>query len=81
MIRIVLVGLTATDWKLFRQPQWMAEVRREPQSASLPKRYFDINEDAYRQALDGWDTENAGSSCEAAVGFLDQLGATEIVRS
>jgi hypothetical protein len=81
MIRVVLVGYSETQWKLFRQPQWMAEVRRDPQASTLPKRYFDIEEAAYKQALDGWNNQNAGSHCVTAVEFLTKLGAIEIVRS
>jgi hypothetical protein len=79
MTRAVLVGYSTTDWKLYRQPQWMAEVRRNPEGALLPKRYFDLEETAYRQALDRW--AEAGSSLEAAVGLLAQVGAIEITRS
>jgi hypothetical protein len=81
MIRAVLVGYSIADWKLVRQPQWMAEVRRNPQSSQLTKRYFDLEETAYRRVLDRWDQEGAGSSLETAVRLLDEFGAIEIIRS
>ena len=78
MIRAVLVGYSATEWKLFRQPQWMAEVRRNPGSATFPKRYFDIEESGLRKAGEDW--ENQGSSIESALALLTSLGAVEVVR-
>ena len=42
MIRIVLVGWAENDWRAFRQPQWMAQVRETAEAASLPRLHFDI---------------------------------------
>ncbi len=81
MTRAVLVGYSSTHWKLYRQPQWMAEVRRDPQAAMLPKRYFDLEEEAYRQAHDRWQDAGAGASLGAALELLGELGATEMTRS
>ena len=81
MIRAVLVGYSESRWQLFRQPQWMAEVRRNPQSATLPKRYFDIDEAAYRQVIDDWEPQGAGSSVETALEILGRFGASEVTRS
>ena len=76
MIRIVLVGWADDDWRAYRQPQWMAQVRESPEAASLPRLHFDIDADAYKTALAGWD----GSSRVAAVGVLAGLGAVEVRR-
>ena len=77
MIRIVLVGWAENDWRTFRQPQWMAQVRSTPEAAQLPRLHFDIDEDRYGAALIAWD----GSSREAAIDILCRFGANEIIRS
>lgn len=76
MIRIVLAGWADNNWRVYRQPQWMAQVRDAPEAASLRRLHFDIEEDAYETALAGWD----GSSRAAAVGVLCGLGAVEVRR-
>jgi hypothetical protein len=78
MIRVVLVGRSDTDWRLYRQPQWMAEVRRSPDAALLPRRHYDIEDSAMEEALAIWDRVGSGSSLEAASGLLTRLGASEI---
>jgi hypothetical protein len=78
MIRVVLVGWSNKDWRLYRQPQWMAEVRRTPEAASLPRCHFDLEDSAFSQALGAWDRDGAGLSLEAARGLLTRLGASEI---
>ncbi len=80
MIRAVLVGYSTTEWKLFRQPQWMAEVRRNPQDAGLPKRYFDIEETSYREVLDRWKADGVGSDLDLALKLLSQFGVSEVTR-
>jgi hypothetical protein len=76
VIRIVLAGWADDEWRPYRQPQWMAQVRQSPESARLPRLHFDIDEDAYTSALAEWD----GSSREAAVALLLQFGAVEVRR-
>jgi hypothetical protein len=79
MIRAVLVGWAVDDWRLYRQPQWMAEVRRSPESAQLPRHHFDIEDDAFRVALERWAAQGA-SDLQAATELLAALGAVEVVR-
>jgi len=81
MVRVVLVGWSDGDWKLYRQPQWMAEVRRDPTASTLPRRHFDLEESAFQQALKAWDREGAGSSLQLALEFLGRLGGVEALRS
>jgi len=78
MIRAVLVGWSEADWRVYRQPQWIAEVRRSPAASALPRRHFDVDEDAYAAALEAWSTAAAGAGEAAAVGYLVGLGAVEI---
>ena len=77
MIRIALVGWGDTDWRSYRQPQWMAQVRQTPEATSLPRLHFDIDEESYVRALGEWD----GSSREAAVALLERQGAREVRRA
>ena len=74
MIRAVLVGWSNTDWRLYRQSQWMAEVRRTPEASALPRRHFDIEESAFSEALEVWRSDGAGSSLEAALVLLTARG-------
>lgn len=76
MIRIVLAGWADDDWRVYRQPQWMAQVRESPAAANLPRLHFDIEEAAYQAALATWD----GSSRATAVGLLHGLGGVEVRR-
>ncbi len=78
MIRAVLVGWKDGDWRLFRQPQWMAEVRRAPEASTRPRRHFDIEEDAFGAVLEAWTVEDGGASLEAATGLLGRFGAVEV---
>ena len=78
MVRAVLVGWADNDWRLYRQPQWMAEVRRSPEASSLPRRHFDVEETAFRQAVEAWEVERAGSTLSNSIALLERLGATEI---
>ena len=79
MIRAALVGLSEDDWRLYRQPAWMAEVRRSPGLATLPRRHFDVDEPAYRQILDAWPDEGAVSGLGSALAILARFGATEVL--
>ncbi len=78
MIRVVLVGWSEGDWRISRQEQWMAEVRLDPASTTLPRAHFDIDEDAYRRLLDSWDAEGPGRSRPVAIGALANSGAIEV---
>jgi hypothetical protein len=78
MIRIVLVGWSEKDWRIFRQEQWMAEVRREPSAAGLTRIHFDIDEGEYRTLVDTWAREAHGSNRRTAVDRLARSGAVEV---
>ncbi len=78
MIRTVLVGWSVNDWKLYRQPQWMAEVRRSPEATRLPRHHFDVPEAAFPVIVEAWDIEGAKASLDAARGLLAKHGAVEI---
>ena len=78
MIRAVLVGRADCDWRLYRQAQWMAEVRRSPEVTTLPRKHFDIPDDLFTPALDGWGREGAGASLSAATQHLGRHGAVEV---
>ena len=78
MIRVVLVGRPNGLWQLYRQPQWMAEVRRDPTAAGLPRRHFDVPEAAYPLVLKAWDETGAGAGLEAALGLLGRHRAVEV---
>jgi hypothetical protein len=75
-IRIVLAGLPEGDWRTYRQPQWMAEVRRRPELAAASKAWFDIDEGAYRACLDEWGA--AVGTLELARSRLVAAGAREL---
>ena len=77
-MRIVLVGWSDGDWRLYRQPQWIGEVRRQPEAAARPRRHFDIEEDAFRSCLDAWQHDAAGASLQSALARLAHHGATEV---
>ncbi len=77
MIRIVLAGWSDGDWRVYRQPQWMAQVRLAPEAATLPRVNFDIDEAEYVAALAGWD----GSSRGSALDLLERHGAREVRRA
>ncbi len=81
MIRVVLVGRADGRWQLYRQPQWMAEVRRDPTAAGLPRRHFDVPEDAHPLVLKAWDEVGAGANLEPALGLLEHHGAVEVHRA
>jgi hypothetical protein len=78
MVRAVLVGRSESSWELYRQPQWMAEVRRDPSASELPRRHFDLEETAFARALEIWGREAAGSSLDSALATLNELGAVEV---
>ena len=61
MIRAVLVGRAEGDWRLYRQPQWMAEVRRSPDATRLPRKHYDIDEPAFATIVETWEREGAGA--------------------
>jgi hypothetical protein len=80
MIRAVLVGWSDDDWRLYRQPQWMAEVRRSPEASALPRRHFDIEDGDYSRVLAAWAPGSTGSSLADALEVLGRFGAVEIAR-
>ncbi len=77
-MRIVLVGRSAGDWRTYRQPQWIGEVRRDPVASALPRRHFDIEEVAYRACLDEWQLRDAGASEASALDCLARHGAIAV---
>ena len=80
MIRVVLVERSMGDWRIYRQPRWMAEVRRDPGASQLPRLHFDIDEEALDDLLDDWVRSGSGSSRESAVAVLTNRGAVEVIR-
>lgn len=78
MIRVVLFARADDDWRLERQAQWMAHVRRQPEAAGWTKHHFDIEEDAYTTCLLEWPAREAGRSLDAARACLDEFGAVEV---
>jgi 1,6-anhydro-N-acetylmuramate kinase len=44
MIRAVLAFDPNSGWRLFRQQQWMAEIRRNLNASTWEKHFFDIME-------------------------------------
>ena len=78
MIRVVLVGWSPRDWRIYRQPQWIGQVRRQPEASSLPRRHFDMDEEAYLAALRDWDASGAGADLDSALEHLGRLGAIEV---
>jgi hypothetical protein len=81
MIRIVLVSWGEDDWRIYRQSQWIGEVRRRPEAATRPRRHFDIAEGAFKVCLDEWAHAGAGASRQAALDCLDRHGAVEVHRA
>ena len=55
MVRSVLVHDPAGRWRLFRQQQWMAEVRRNIEAFSWTKFHLDVDEPVYLQLLKSED--------------------------
>jgi hypothetical protein len=80
MIRVVLVGWREGDWRIYRQPQWIGQVRRQPEAAVRPRLHFDIDEDAYKTCLDEWAHAGAGTSRQSALDCLARHGAIEVRR-
>lgn len=81
MIRIVLAGARDDDWRFYRQPQWMAQVREAPEAATWPRLHFDIAEDAYKLALEDWTSAESPRNREAALAVLERRGAVEVRRA
>ncbi len=77
-IRIMLVGHAGNDWRLYRQPQWIGEVRRLPGRASLPRRAYDIEESAYNTCRSAWTDSGPGASEAKARAELARHGAVEV---
>lgn len=77
-MRIVLVGQSEGDWRTYRQPRWMGEVRKSPELIALPRRYFDIDEAGYRAYL---DEDQGGSDLPTALARLARHGASEVARA
>ncbi len=73
MIRAVLVGPHEGTWRLYRQPQWMAEVRRDPSATARPRRIFDIEDDAFPLALEALAAPDADGPA-----ILEGLGAVAV---
>ena len=80
MIRAVLVGPFDGGWRLYRQQQWMAEVRRDPTAADRPRHYFDVEETAYTQALDALGHSEADPPDLDPFAILERLGAIAVAR-
>jgi hypothetical protein len=78
MVRAVVVEWSEGDCRLYRQPHWMAEVRRSPEATQFPRLHFDLEEAEFEQALAAWRREGANTSKDAALGLLRRLGAREI---
>jgi len=79
-MRIVLVGWAEGDWRTYRQPQWMGEVRADPSATARPRRHFDLDESGYAACLADWKGGTAGTSLQAALATLARHGAVEVVR-
>lgn len=80
MIRAVLVGWAEDDWRIYRQTQWINQVRQRPEAASRPRHHFDVDEEAYKACLDEWTRAGAGSSRRTALDCLARHGAVEVLR-
>ncbi len=78
MIRVVLVGPIEGAWRLSRQPQWMAEVRRDPSATGRPRRTFDLPESRFAEALAAIGGVEPGSAGVDPVAILEGLGALAI---
>ncbi|HEX8201116.1 MAG TPA: hypothetical protein VF590_11555 [Isosphaeraceae bacterium] len=78
MLRVVLVGWAEDDWRIYRQLQWIGQVRRRPDAATRPRRHFDIAEEAYQACRDEWTQGAAGASAGAALDCLARHGAVEV---
>ena len=81
MIRIVFVGWKDNDWRLYRQPQWMAQVRETPEAATDERLHFDIDENAFKAALAEWNQAGGRSSRESAIEAIRRHGAVEVRRT
>ncbi len=79
-MRMVLVGWSQGDWRIYRQPQWIGEVRRDPAAVALPRRHFDVDEPAYLACLEEWKQGTAAASLPQALATLARHGAVEVVR-
>ena len=80
MIRIVLAGETETQWRIYRQPQWMAHVRQSPEASQWLRHHLDIEESAYQEAIAQWSITDANRNEGDALALLSRLGAVEIRR-
>jgi hypothetical protein len=78
MIRVVLVGWGEDDWRIYRQTQWIGQVRRQPEATARPRRHFDIDEASYTACLDEWAHDGAGTSQQSALECLSRHGAVEV---
>lgn len=77
-MRAVLVEWSEADWRLFRQERWMGAVRAHPEAAGRPKRYFDLDDDAFARCLGGWNQSAAGVSLESALERLREHAARRV---
>ena len=80
MTRLVLVGWANHDWRIYRQQQWMAEVRRHPEATQFPRRHFDIEDSAFNVVQGLWSLDEAKTSEPAATALLASHGAIEVLR-
>lgn len=77
-IRVVLAGWAEDDWRLHRQLEWVAHVRRRPEASAWPRTHFDLPEEAYPALAAEWSRLGLGRSREAAVEALTGRGAVPI---
>ncbi len=66
-MRVVLVEIAERKWRLFRQERWMGELRARPEAGLQPRRYFDIEAEAFSLCMAGWNRSGASRSLEAAL--------------
>jgi hypothetical protein len=78
MVRVALVEWSEKDWRIFRQEQWMAEVRRDPSASGLARINFDLDANAYSELVETWTRGAHGSSRRSAVERLLRSGAVEV---
>ncbi len=77
MIRAVLVEAPEGPWRLYRQQQWMAEVRRDPSAADRPRHHFDIEEPGFAEALEALPRPEAEPD---PLALLARVGAIAVPR-
>ncbi|RLT12199.1 MAG: hypothetical protein DWI24_06240 [Planctomycetota bacterium] len=73
MIRALLVRNSTGDWRLYRQSQWMSEIRRNLEAAGCLKVHFDIEEPGFLTLLNSPE-HRAGFDAERLAGMIQDLG-------